>query len=249
MHFSPPYLLFPGDPLELHFHPEHWADLRASGLKEETIREAAVYSLSPNFITHYFSFTGKTKYLPLINSALAFPYQGGDFARIKLFPALDKRKYAQPPNTSARLYVPFSIKNDTLYITEGEKKCLAAHQAGLNAVGIGGVWNWLTKGHPIADLGLVQWEDREVVIVPDSDVSMRPDLLNAIYALGRELRNEGAVVRVAELPQGEQKVGLDDYLFAGGDVQNLETFSLDQRVFRSCRSWFGRWKLKTALAA
>ena len=115
--------------------------------------------------------------------------------------------------------------------------------------GAGGVWNWLSKGHPIADLALVQWEAREVVIVPDSDVFMRPDLLNAIYALGRELRNEGAVVRVAELPQGEQKVGLDDYLFAGGDVQNLESFSLDQRVFRSCRSWFGRWKLKTALAA
>ena len=241
--------MFPEDRLSLHFHPEHWADLKASGLTDDTIRSAGVYSLSPNFISHFFSRTGKTKYLPKVNSALCFPYQGGTFARIKLFPALGKWKYSQPKGTSAHLYMPFPIKDGTLLIPEGEKKCLAAYQHGLNAVGIGGVWNWISKGKPIDDLTLIEWEDREAVIVPDSDVFERPDLLRAIYALGRELRNQGATVQIAQIPHDNAKAGLDDYLLAGGDIQDLEIFGLDQRVFGSCRFWYGKWKLKGALEA
>ena len=136
-----------------------------------------------------------------------------------------------------------------LYVCEGEKKTLAAYQHGLNAVGIGGVWNWISKGEPIDDLSLIEWEDRETVIVPDSDVFERPDLLRAIYALGRELRNQGATVQIAQIPHGNAKVGLDDYLLAGGDIQDLDTFALDLRAFRSCQFWYGKWKLKAALEA
>jgi len=247
--FSPPYLMFPGDRLSLHFHPEHLADLKASGLTDDTIRSAGVYSLSPNFISHFFSRTGKTKYLPKVNSALCFPYQGGTFARIKLFPALGKWKYSQPKGTSAHLYMPFPIKDGTLLIPEGEKKCLAAYQHGLNAVGIGGVWNWISKGEPIDDLSLIEWEGRNTIIVPDSDVWKRPDLLRAIYAFGRELRNQGASVQVAQIPDGNAKVGFDDYLLGGGDVEELETLTLGQRAFRPCQFWYGKWKTRKVIAA
>ena len=245
MRFSPPYRLLGGD-LSHHLHPAHLADLRGSGLSDDTIRAGNVYSLAPRFIEHFFSGRGVPRE---IESALCFPYQGRTFARIKLFPPLGKMKYAQPPNTSARLYVPFSIKDDTLYIAEGEKKTLAAYQHGLNTVGIGGVWNWISKGKPIDDLTLIEWEDREAIIVPDSDVFERPDLLRAIYALGRELRNQGATVQIAQIPHDNAKAGLDDYLLAGGDIQDLEIFGLDQRVFGSCRFWYGKWKLKGALEA
>jgi hypothetical protein len=60
-----------------------------------------------------------------------------------------------------------------VYVCEGEKKTLVAHQAGMNAAGIGGLWNWLTNGEPIDDLKLIEWDDRDVVIVPDSDVFQR----------------------------------------------------------------------------
>lgn len=243
MHFSPPYLLFPENPLCAHLHPTHLADLRASGLSDDTIRAGNVYSLAPRFIEHFVG-GGVSRE---IESAMCFPYQGGNFARIKLFPPLGKMKYAQPANTSAHLYVPFSIKDDTLYIAEGEKKTLAAYQHGLNAVGIGGVWNWISKGKPIDDLTLIQWEDREAVIVPDSDVWERLDLLRAIYAFGRELRNQGATVQIAQIPHGNAKVGLDDFLLAGGDIEDLETFGLGQSLFRSCQFWYGRWRLKSAL--
>jgi len=236
----------PEDRLSLHFHPEHWEDLVIkSGLTEETIKMGRVYSLAPRFISHFFR-----RSVPVeITSALVFPYQGGDFARIKIFPAVGKMRYVQPPDTSARLYMPIPVNNGPLIVCEGEKKNLAAQQAGLNAVGIGGVWNWISKGKPIDDLSLIEWEGRDAIIVPDSDVWERPDLLRAIYALGRELRSQGVLVSVVQIPHGQQKSGLDDYLLAGGDIQDLETFGLDQRMFGSCRFWYGRWKLKGALAA
>jgi putative DNA primase/helicase len=256
MQFIAPYSLVGHSAnLALHLHPDHLADLRASGLNDETIRLAGVYSLRPKDFTLFFN---ARKNLANLESVLCFPYQGGEFARIKLFPfpsILDSRgkpmKYSQPSGTGARLYMPFEVKDAAVYICEGEKKTLAAHQAGMNAAGIGGLWNWLTNGEPIDDLKLIEWDYREVVIIPDSDVFQRQDLLRAVYALGRELRERGAAVSVAEIPQpGQKKIGLDDYLVAGGRVEDLETLTLGGKAFRSASFWYGRWKMKaTALAA
>jgi hypothetical protein len=249
MQFSAPYALV-GDSanLALHLHADHLADLRPSGLNDETIRKAGVYSLRPSDLRLFFS--ARKGVPPSIETALCFPYQGGEFSRIKLFPALDKMKYAQPPKTGARLYIPFKVNDGPLYLCEGEKKTLTAIQVGMNAAGIGGLWNWLTNGEPIDDLKLIEWDGREVIIIPDSDVFQRQDLLRAVYALGRELRERGALVTVAEIPQpGRKKVGLDDYLVAGGRVEDLEMFTLGGQVFRSASFWYGRWKIKTTALA
>lgn len=185
-----------------------------------------------------------------IQSGLCFPYQGGDFARIKLFPALGKMKYAQPLGTGARLYMPFKSRAGSVFVCEGEKKTLAAHQAGFHAVGIGGIWSWLSRGEPIDDLNLIRWDASDVIIIPDSDIFQRADLMRAIYALGRELRTLGANVLVAQIPQSDAaKVGLDDFLLAGGKVCRLEVFSLSHRVFKGCEYWHGQWKFKRALRA
>jgi len=242
MQFIAPYRILNAGDLRLHLHPDHLADLRASGLTDDTIRTAGLHSLAPRLIEHFF------KSVPTeVETALCFPYQHGEFARIKLFPALGKMKYAQPAGTSARLYMPFPASERPLYVIEGEKKTLAAIQAGLNAVGIGGVWAWMSNGEPIDDLNLIPWDGREVTIVPDSDVFQRVDLLRGIYALGRELREQGAHVYVAQLPQaGAAKIGLDDFLVASGKVNELEVFSLSHRIFKSCAWWHGRWKFKKA---
>src|SRR5206468_538792 len=121
-------------------------------------------SIRPSDFAHFFNLR---RGVPAeLESALCFPYQGGTFARIKLFPSLGKMKYAQPPKTSARLYMPFPVGDGPGYVCEGEKKTLAACQAGLNAVGIGGVWSWLSYGEPIDDLQRVEWDGREVTIIP-----------------------------------------------------------------------------------
>ena len=56
MQFTAPYALI-GDVtnLALHFHADHLADLRASGLTDETIRQAGVYSIRPRDIKLFFS--------------------------------------------------------------------------------------------------------------------------------------------------------------------------------------------------
>ena len=207
-----------------------------------------MYSLAPRDIARFFNLR---RGVPnAIETALCFPYQGGAFARIKLFPPLEKMKYAQPPGTGARLYAPFIVKAANIIVAEGEKKTLAAYQAGFNAVGVAGVWSWLSRGQPIADLKLIHWDRREVTIIPDSDVFNRVDLLRAIYALGREIKNQGAEVLVAQIAQaGKVKAGLDDFLLAGGEVNRLEVFSLGHRIFKSAQSWYGRWKLSNALKA
>jgi hypothetical protein len=246
MQFTAPYFLV-GDSLNLglHLDPDHLSDLRASGLSDETIRSAGVYSLRPCGMALFFN---RGSVPAEISTALCFPYEGGEFARIKLFPALGKMKYAQPPTTSGRLYLPFQLSDGLVFICEGEKKTLAAHQAGMNAAGIGGLWSWLTDGEPIADLQLIEWDGRDVVVIPDSDVFQRQDLLRAVYALGRELRERGASVTVVQIPQPtEKKIGLDDYIVAGGSVEDLETFTLGGQVFKSASFWYGQWKFKKAL--
>jgi putative DNA primase/helicase len=248
MQFIAPYSLVSAANLALHLHADHLADLRKSGLTDETIRAGGVYSLPPRDIALFFN---TRRGVPAeIQSALCFPYQGGTFARIKLFPSLGKMKYAQPPETSARLYVPFSITDVPIFVAEGEKKTLAARQAGLNAVGIGGMWNWLSDGQPISDLSLIDWSEREVTIVPDSDSFTRADLLRAVYALGRDLQSRSANVLVAQIPQPDStKVGLDDYLCGGGTVDRLEVFALSHRIFKSTGAWHSRWKFQKALEA
>jgi hypothetical protein len=91
--FTAPYSIVSAGSLAVCFHPEHLADLRASGLTDETIQAGGVYSIRPADIALFFS----RKVPSEIQTALCFPYQGGSFARIKLFPALNGMKYAQPP--------------------------------------------------------------------------------------------------------------------------------------------------------
>src|SRR5262249_32614083 len=132
----------------------------------------------------------------------------------------------------------------------GEKKTLAAHQASMNSAGIGGLWQWVDNGEPIDDLKLIEWAGREVVVIPDSDVFRRQYFLRAVYGLGRGVIEREAAVSVAEIPQpGQEKIGLDDYLAAGGRVEDLQTFTLGGRSFRSASFWYGRWKMKTAVLA
>lgn len=86
------------------------------------------------------------------------------------------RKYTQPGGTTAHLYFPpvpgldwRKIAKDTtkeIAITEGEKKAYALCKIGVPCIGLGGVWNWLTRededspSDPIDDLGLIEWVSR-----------------------------------------------------------------------------------------
>jgi hypothetical protein len=126
----------------LNISPEHLADLRKSGLTDDTIKEHRIESVRPCDIPRLIGFDIDG----LVSMyRLPFPMFKDGFERYKLFyhDAKDlfangyrKPKYIQAKGAANRLYIPvpvFQLLSDPgarLYITEGEKKALATTQAG-----------------------------------------------------------------------------------------------------------------------
>ena len=245
----------------LPLHPDHAADLHKSGLTPETIAAMGVYSVPPANILRMLGWNPKE-----VQSALAFPYPGTNgFGRLKVFPAYkDQRghavKYLQPKNTPPLLYVLPTVEAilsnaaEPLAIAEGEKKVAAMIQAEVMAVGIGGIWAWVeSKAQTVIPaLDRIAWVDRDATLYFDSDIWHRPDLLNAVYALGKELEERGANVRVAVIEQdGADKAGIDDFLVTRGReaLGGLKRLPLTHAAFTRSKSWWKKWKGRKARSA
>jgi hypothetical protein len=144
-----------GQPL-LRQHLEH---LRKSGLTEETIRRAGIYSEArPEVIGRLLGWKKNTF---LLGPSIVIPFfdaAGNPTGYHRLrphFPREDKEekpiKYEAPKGQANRAYIPPGTRaaladtSKPLIITEGEKKALAADQAGHACVGISGVWSWQKK--------------------------------------------------------------------------------------------------------
>lgn len=172
--------------------------------------------------------------------SIRFPYfqldgTPSDFYRDRLLedyiPPKQKKplRYRQPARTPSHLYLPpllplpwTEIAKDAhvpIYITEGEKKAACACKHGFPTIGIGGAWNWQAKKQPLAELASVNWAERHVAILFDSDSKRNAHVQHAQERLAADLRGRGAVVRVVQLPDdGKGKVGLDDFLLAKGEA-------------------------------
>jgi len=224
---------------DLNLHPLHYEDLQKSGLSDETIKEAKIFSVPPGQISKIINNAS-------VNSLLAFPYPGTDFLRYKLFPPLKSQdghtvRYYQPKGSPVRLYFPpdFDFNATTIHITEGEKKALKATQEGLNCIGLGGIWNFAVKdsnGNPrlIEDFNLIELANKQVELVPDADFQTKPEVAHAVYRLGNLLENEGATVSIVCLPKGNK---LDDYLCEHSveEFQQLERISLSHQIFQPAK--------------
>jgi len=246
----------------LSLHAEAVEDLRRSGLSDATIGAAGLYTPAPGDLSRLLS----ARLVDQVRHVLVFPYDGAahglpmrradEFVRCKLFPPVADGqghtiRYYQCGGTPPRLYIPpparaaLADASVPLVMTEGEKKALKASQEGLVSVAVGGLWNWQAAGRPIADLDRIDWVERETVIAPDSDVWTRPDLLQPVFALGKELEGRGAKVAVLKLPpvRDGAKAGLDDYLCA----RSLEAFSalprlpLKHAAFSRTSAWWRGW--------
>jgi len=192
--------------LQARFHPLHWADLKKSGLNPSTIWGAEIFSVPPYRISELLGFDP-----PSVTSAMAFPYQGVDLVRLKIFPPqLDARghkvKYLQPKGTGVHLFFPAQFKArlnqaEKLFIVEGEKKTLRADQEGLCAVGIGGIYGWTKKGGMglIDDFSSVPLYGREIRVVPDGDFVTNRMVGRGLQELCAELISRGARVKVLDL--------------------------------------------------
>jgi hypothetical protein len=150
--------------------------------------------------------------------------KGTDFKSI----AEDKeRRYAQPPATGVCAYFPKiadwkALAKDVtkpIFITEGELKAAAACFQGYDTIGLGGVCNFrsTSMGHFfLPELQKIEWCQRTVHIVFDSDYATNPNICAAIGSLAQELEERGAIPHVIGLPQLVEghKTGLDDFFMA-----------------------------------
>jgi putative DNA primase/helicase len=147
----------------------HLADLRASGLTDETITAGGFYTVTdPKEIGKLLGWKGPARKL---GACLVIPYHGADgkpptytrgkqtlpFVRVKPDSPLPnksgtgKRKYEQPKGSGLCAYFPLATRavltdaSIPLLLTEGEKKSACADQHGLPCVAIGGVWSFALK--------------------------------------------------------------------------------------------------------
>jgi hypothetical protein len=235
-----------GDVAELPLLPQHLADLRKSGLTDDTIRSMGVYSETDPRKVCKLRFGRIT--LDLLRASeklgpcLVFPFfdPSGDvvkgFARIKPDnPEAEKKgkkkgrpkKYLSPVGGGNRLYIPPAVlpaiadPTAPLVIAEGEKKAAAATQAGLPCIGVTGVRNWHLKGDPtklLPEFHRIPLKGRRVTLLFDSDAETNHQVMDALHLLAAALSAAGAIVFIATLPHlpNGDKCGADDYLVAHG---------------------------------
>ena len=216
--------------------PDHLADIRRSGLTDETILRAGFQSVPLRDVVR------ELKTNPYyLTSAYRIPYPETEgYARFRCFYEHGKKgqKYLQPKESQIRVYFPggmtdaLSDPTTPLYIIEGEKKALRAHQEGLTCIGLGGIWAWKREGKMLPGFDRIAIKGREILIVPDNDWTKTPSAYGqkisqqaSVEGLSLALMKRGAKVKVIMLPESHKKIGLDDYLNENPveSLNNLET--------------------------
>ena len=222
-------------------HKGDLADLRASGLSDETIAAMGCRSLEK---TNVRELTG----VKVPSGGYAIPYPGlldqtgGPSIRIRLREPLDGMKYVSGKGDDPQLYLPSWLvdlpESDLLVVTEGEKKTAKAVQEGIHCVGIQGVSSWSAPGPralekcngdrvsadtaPLKALVELARKYKRVLVLGDSDTTSNPVSQKALKMLVSSLCKLGVRAAFAACPppinkdvaSTKNKQGLDDWLVA-----------------------------------
>ncbi len=219
--------------LEEQLSSEHLAVLlQGSGLSQDVIRARGYRTTSTRAEVKRLGFSDTQARVP----ALLIPVYGtsGDLVLYQARPDTPRIKDGRPikyetprgsrmvldvhPAARAALANP----DTPLLVTEGIKKgdCLVSH--GCCAVAILGVWNWRGTNELGGKTSLPDWEvvalnGRQVYVIFDSDVMLKPQVQAALARLKPFLESRGARVLLIYLPvdPSGRKTGVDDYLVCG----------------------------------
>lgn len=186
---------------------KHIAELKASGLNDQTISLSGIYSATAEEVVQLG--------FKLNSTAMVIPYGDGCVRLKPDSPRIDKEgrsiKYETLVGTPARIYFPPNLNNEVfqntaipLVITEGEKKALKAVQEGIPTISIPGVWTFRIKDtmQLIPDFEKINFENRTIYITFDSDVSDNQNMQQAEWMLGRLLMDrKKANVKIVRIPK------------------------------------------------
>lgn len=215
--------------------PHHHVELQASGINDETIKAAGIYSetSAAKLAIRLNRKTVPQRQCP----ALVYPFVRADgsngFCRVKFdHPRKGGGKYDSPVGQPADVYLPPGVApklaepTQEIIITEGEKKSLLLAQLGFTAIGLVGVHGWKPKGKEtlLAVLEHIVWTGRPVYICFDSDLADNEQVRDAAARLAAQLTARGAKVKIIVLPPGPPgadgkptKSGIDDHLVREAD--------------------------------
>jgi putative DNA primase/helicase len=224
-------------------HPDDLADLRRSGLSDQTIISMGCFSVEANAIRDR---TGVDRLkvpgygIPYLG---LFDQTGQPYVRWRLREPIGKMRYTSGAGDDAQLYVPPALaalpESDLLIVTEGEKKAAKAVQEGLHCVAIQGVWNWCDSGYraveklegegvsedtePLSTLMQMARGYRRVLVLGDSDLVVNHQARRGFELLAKSLALRGIRAALAFCPpavadssdgKAVKKQGLDDWLVA-----------------------------------
>lgn len=144
-------------------------------------------------------------------------------------------KYETPAGAGNRVDIPPAGRGGVLdgvsplWVTEGAKTADAIAQTGAATLMLAGVWGFMGRTAQnigtsvVADLFTVPVQGRTVYLAYDSDVVTKDGVAAAERRLAEILGTRGASVLVVRIPGGPggAKVGADDYLAAGGTLEEL----------------------------
>jgi putative DNA primase/helicase len=224
-------------------HPDDLADLRRSGLSDDTILSMGCSSLEADTIRLH---TGVEK---VASGGYCVPYlgltdqTGQPYRRWRLRQTVDEMRYVAGVGDDPQLYVPPGLValpgSELLVVTEGEKKAAKAVQEGVHCVAVQGVWSWLDPadrakakvdggranedGAPLTALVGLASKYKHVLILGDSDLIDNFQARVGFELLSTALSRRGVRTAFGFCPplvirEGEArnviKQGLDDWLIA-----------------------------------
>ncbi len=219
--------------------PQHHAMLVASAISLDVVATRGYRSATRRSELRDLGFGQAQQRVP----ALVVPVHGvtGEVVLHQIRPDNPRRnaqgrpiKYETPSRARMALDVPPAVRpllgnpNLPLIVTEGARKADSAASVGLCCIAVAGVWNWRGTNDDGGTVALPDWEhvalnDRTVLLAFDSDVTTKPPVQSALVRLKELLERRRAHVQVVHLPNGPngEKVGLDDFLAAGHDRDDL----------------------------
>lgn len=119
-----------------------------------------------------------------------------------------------------------------LVFTEGVKKADSAASHGLLVLSLNGVFGFRGRNAKngvtaLADFEAIPLPGRDVLIIYDSDVSVKAAVRKAQKRLAKFLAARKAKVSIIDLPDGPdgEKTGLDDWFVRGGTVEQLRALA------------------------
>ena len=202
-------------------------DCQKSLIHEDDLRSMGWYASKDGYCIPYRD--------PETGNPMTCP-DGRPYTRTRLRHPKNGVKYLSPKNGGIRCFIHpdahtaiMQTPGLPLFITEGEKKAIAATVCGMPCIGLGGIWLWKESGtENELNRDLVQYVKggRDVVLIYDSDATETPrktrDFADSARRLAVALEPYGCRLFRFDMPPGGDrgKVGLDDWLveYAGDTV-------------------------------